>query len=358
MPKMKIFNTAEKNLFELPPVFNSVERKRFFSLPLIFNQSTDGLRTPTNKTCFFVSAGYFKARHKFFTRKFHQSDIEFVAKQIGMNINEVQLSSYDKATYLRHQSLILNYFGFSPFDSTKKVFIKTEISRMVRVQFRPKLILLEVIQLLIRKKIALPTYNILATLIVTEINRHQSELNKIIKSNLTKSQEKKLDALLEQVTGSGSNEKWRYQITLLKKPSQSTRPSKIRSNITDLNDLLGLYLEIKPIADRLSLSHEYLRYYAYSVLKSQIHQVYRRSVERRYLHLISFIVYQTLKLQDMLIDTLLLAVQSARNATDKEHKDIYYQEMEKRNQSVTNLVDGLQKDFLGTISAISFSENK
>ena len=352
MPKMKIFNASEKNEFESLPVFNSVERKRFFALPLIFNKSMDSLRTPTNKICFLVAAGYFKARHRFFARKFHQSDIEFVAKQIGANINDVKRNTYSKETYTRHQSLILNYFGFSPFDSTKKVFAKAEISRMVRVQFRPKLILLEIIQLLIRKKIALPTYNILATLIVTEINHHQSELNKIIKSNLTKSQEEKLDALLEQVIGSGSNDKWRYQITLLKKPSQSTRPSKIRSNITDLNDLLGLYLEIKPIADRLSLSHEHLRYYAYSVLKSQIHQVSRRSAERRYLHLISFIVYQTFKLQDMLIDTLLLAVQSARNAADKEHKDIYYQEMEKRNQSVTNLVDGLQKDFLGTISEI------
>ena len=104
--------------------------------------------------------------------------------------------------------------------------------------------------------------------------------------------------------------------------------------------------------NQLSLNHESLRYYAYSVIKSQIHQVFRRAEEGRYLHLIAFIVTQTLKLQDMLIDTLLLAVQATINTTDKDHKDTYYKEREERNQSVTNLVGGLQKGFLDTISKI------
>ncbi|MFZ1830351.1 MAG: hypothetical protein WAW42_16660 [Candidatus Competibacteraceae bacterium] len=34
MARMKIFNTLEQEAFEWPPVFNSVERKHFFSLPL------------------------------------------------------------------------------------------------------------------------------------------------------------------------------------------------------------------------------------------------------------------------------------------------------------------------------------
>jgi hypothetical protein len=161
-----------------------------------------------------------------------------------------------------------------------------------------------------------------------------------------------LDALLEKATGSGSDDKWRYQITLLKKVSQSTRPSKIKANLADLQSLMALYLEFKPVVNQLGLSYEFLRYYAYSVVKDQIHQVSRRAKEDRYLHLIAFIVYQTLKLQDMLIDVLLLAVQSAINATYNEHKETCYQEMESRNQSVTQLVDGLQNDFISTLGTI------
>jgi ABC-type maltose transport system permease subunit len=99
MARMKIFNVAEQNVFESPPVFNSVERRKFLTLPMMFNELMESLKTPTNKICFIVTAGYFKARHRFFSRQFHQTDIQFVAKQIGLDIDEVQLINYDRATF-------------------------------------------------------------------------------------------------------------------------------------------------------------------------------------------------------------------------------------------------------------------
>lgn len=93
MARMKIFNTLEEEAFESPPVFNSAERKRFFSLPLLLEDSMVNLRTPINKVCFLVVAGYFKARRKFFARQFHQTDIEYVARQIGVDPSEVFIES-------------------------------------------------------------------------------------------------------------------------------------------------------------------------------------------------------------------------------------------------------------------------
>jgi hypothetical protein len=116
--------------------------------------------------------------------------------------------------------------------------------------------------------------------------------------------------------------------------------------------LRTLYLELKPVVDRLALSFEGIRYYAYSVIRFQIPQVSRRSAKDRHLHLISFIVYQTFKLQDILIDTLLSSVQAALNATEKEHKESYYQERERRDRSVSEFIDGLRHGILGTLSAI------
>ncbi len=352
MPRIKILNTSEKNAFELPPVFNSVERRRYFTLPMMLIESMETLRTPTNKVCFLLTAGYFKARHRFFARQFHQADIVFVARQIGIQPDDVDTSAYSKVTYLRHQHVILDYFGFTLFDSVARSFAKHEILIMLHVQFRPKLILLDIMEVLARKGIALPGYNVLATLIVEAIQEHQHGLNQIIKTGLSKNQQELLDTLLEKVTGSGSGDKWRYQITLLKKVSQSTRPSKIKANLSDLQNLLGLYLEFKPVVNQLGLSQECLRYYAYSVVKAQVHQISRREKQDRYLHLIAFITHQTLKLQDMLIDVLLLAVQSAINATTKGHKEIYYQERENRNQSMSQLVDGLQSEFISTLTVI------
>jgi len=103
---------------------------------------------------------------------------------------------------------------------------------------------------------------------------------------------------------------------------------------------------------KLGLGYECLRYYAYSVVKAQIPQLSRRAKEDRHLNLMAFFVYQTLKLQDLLIDVLLLSVQSAVNATYNEHKETCYQEIESRNQSVTQLVDGLQNEFISTLGTI------
>ena len=127
--------------------------------------------------------------------------------------------------------------------------------------------------------------------------------------------------------------------SLLKKPYQSTKPSKIRANLIDQQSLQELYLDLQPLVERLGLSYGSIRYCAYSVIKSQIPQVSRRADEDRYLHLITFVVYQTFKLNDTLIDILLNTVQATVNAVDKELKDAYFEDREQRNQSFSSLVD-------------------
>jgi hypothetical protein len=104
---------------------------------------------------------------------------------------------------------------------------------MVRVQFRPKLVLLDIIQVLTRRKIALPSYAVLATLVIAAIIHHQRALSRIIDDSLTDSQRTRLDALLEKEPETGAADGGRYRLTLLKKPYQSTQPSKIKANLAD-----------------------------------------------------------------------------------------------------------------------------
>ena len=347
MARMKIFNAMEEEAFESPPVFNNEERKQFFSLSLMLGAV--GLRTPTNRVCFLAVAGYFKARRKFFARQFHQADIEYIAHQIGENPADVHTGEYSKFASARHQHLILNHFGCRPFDLS---FTANEIAALVRVQFRPKLVLLETIQILIRNKIAIPSYNVLADLIVTAINRHRRMLSGIVAANLNEEQRATLDALLEKEPDSGASEGWRYRITLLKRPYQSTRPLKIKANLADLDTLQSLYIDIKPVVQQLDLSYECTRYYAYSVIKAQIPQVSRRAADDRLLHLIAFVVFQTFKLNDTLIDTFLSAVQAAVNGAEKAEKEAYFQEREQRSQSLSVLADSLRLSVRETISSI------
>ena len=124
------------------------------------------------------------------------------------------LSAYDKQTYARHQRLILDYFGFSPFDAEARGFMAKEIATMVRVQLRPKLVFLEAVQVLSRQKIALPSYFVLSTLIATAVTRFQRELGKTVKHYLTDDQRTKLDALLEKEP-TAHDDGWRYRLTLV-----------------------------------------------------------------------------------------------------------------------------------------------
>ncbi len=360
MPRMKIFSASEEEAFEAPPVFNSAERKRFFSLSAALSDAAAALRTPTNRVRFLLAAGYFKARHKFFNRQVHAADVGFVTAQLGLAAEDIDLAENPKETYARHQRLILNYFGYGPFDEGAKTRIAEEIARVVAVQVRPRIVLLEAIDVLTRKKIEIPTYNVLANLIVAAMDQRQQALSDIIESSLTESQREKLDALLtkapvdDAVDGAveAAEDGWRYRLTLLKKPFQSTKPAKIRANLVDQHSLQALYLDLQPVVERLGLSYASIRYYAYSVIKSQIPQVSRRSDEDRYLHLITFVVYQTYKLNDTLIDILLNTVQAAVNTVEKELKEAYFEEREQRHQSFSNLVDSLRQNVRATLSAI------
>jgi hypothetical protein len=193
---------------------------------------------------------------------------------------------------------------------------------------------------------------VLTEMIVTAINLHRHELSAIVEAGLSKTQRASLDALLEKEPDNGMSGGWRYRLTLLKRPFQSTRPLKIRANLIDLNTLQTLYLDLKPVVQRLDLSYECARYYAYSVIKAQIPQVSRRADHDRLLHLIAFIAYQTFRLNDTLIDTLLSVVQAAVNGTEKAQKEAYFQEREQRSQSLSGLAEKLRQSVRETLSSI------
>src|SRR5207244_2260878 len=115
-----------------------------------------------------------------------------------------------------------------------------------------------------------------------------------------------------------------YKLTLMKKLSQSTKPSKVKERVADLSLVEGLYQSLKPVLDGLALNQEGIHYYAHSVIKAKIFQLTRRDDPDRYLHLIAFIVHQYYRLQDNLVDVLLTSLQSFQNSALREHKDQCY----------------------------------
>ena len=58
---------------------------------------------------------------------------------------------------------------------------------------------------------------------------------------------------------------------------------------------------VKPLISILGLKYEGIRYFANSVIKSDIFQLNQRREEDRYIHVVVFIAHQYYRLQDNLV---------------------------------------------------------
>ena len=199
MPRMQILNAAEQDTFASPPVFTTAQRRHHFAFPVEVQQLAAALRTPINQLGFLLSWGYFTATKQFFLpQTFRSLDMEYVAWQLGLSLDAVDLASYDKQTVARHQDLILQYTGFRAFDDGARTFLAQEIAGMVRAQLKPRVIFWRCVDVLLREKVAVPTYFRLADLILTAINRQKQMLTTLLTHTLSEQTRTWLDGLFVQ----------------------------------------------------------------------------------------------------------------------------------------------------------------
>ena len=87
MPRMKILNSVEREVFDWPPIFNSVERKRCFDFPTPLQDIATSLRTASNQLVFLLSCGYFEATKRFYAvPTFHRRDLTYVGDRIAVTL--------------------------------------------------------------------------------------------------------------------------------------------------------------------------------------------------------------------------------------------------------------------------------
>src|SRR5712692_9621504 len=361
MPRMQILTAAEHQAFETPPVFSPTERDMFFHISESLQELLAPLRSPANGVCLVLTVGYFRATKRFFAVPFPQADVVYVAHQLGYTPDQIDLAAYDaKATASRHRRLTLDYLGFRPFNGQARQEMAQEIHRMIRAQMRPKAMLLQVLKLLETRKTEIPSAYALTELITHESQQHRRALTATIEAHLSPMHRALLDALLDKQESLWQPEPHvqRYKLTLLKRFSQSTKPAKIRANVEDLRILRSLYHEVEAVVHALDLTPEGVRYYANAVLKSRIFQVSRRTDDDRHLHLVCFITHQFLRLHDVLIDVLLLAVQSTLHACERADKERHYTGRTEQRHVLHTLVDDVSARLchpLADIERIAFS---
>jgi TnpA family transposase len=360
MPRLQILTPEEAAVFETPPVFSALERERFFQIPESFAPHVASQRTLTNQVYLVLSLGYFRATNRFFPPHFRPADSEHVVQRLGYLPGLVELDRYDeKATTARQRQVILEYLGFRPFDAQARQDLTRELRTMIRSQQRPKVILLHAVDLLSRRKIEVPNLFTLTSLIAKEMARHRQVVAATLDTHLTAAHRTLLDALLVRTEAEDAPDSLgpRFPLTLFKRFSHSTRPSRIKANCGELRILRPLYQTLAPAITALDLTPEGLRYYATSVLKARIHQVTRRATDDRHLYLVCFLAHQFLRLHDILIDSFLLAVQHVRNVCQRDHKERYYQARLTQRRTLRTVVTAVDHGWgtpLATIETLAF----
>lgn len=252
--------------------------------------------------------------------------------------------SYTETTRLRHQKIILEFYGFSPFDSGTETVIATEVATMARTYLKPKLIFGRCVDFLIQKRIQVPSSRTLSDLIRTGLQEHKAELIALMETHLDEQTRCLLDELF--TTHDDQNQ---YHLTLLKKLSQSTRPSKVKESIADFEVLSTLYHRMDNIISTLGLDHTGIRYYAGSVLKSEIFQIQRRQANDRYIHAAAFIAHQFSRIQDNLADIFLSVMTTFLNTAIRNHKDHLFEQRKTQNQQLKTVVDELDNSVFSLI---------
>ncbi len=349
MPRMIILDRDEQERFEKPPIFDSYQRKRFFRFPQYLLEIARNFREANHQIGFLLACGYFNSSKRFFAPKdYYPIDIEAIARYLDINNNNFNFSSYPTRTRQRHENIILAYYGFKRFDGDTEILLSTEIKFMICGYQKPRLIFEHCLDILVQNRIQLSSSRKIIDLIKTAINHHSCELSKLIETNLIDKTRKRLDDLfthnLTNNVGDSPSRTTRYKLTILKRISQSTRPTKIKERIDDFQLLKGLHEELKPIINILDLNDEAIRYYAGSVLKSQIFQITRRSDEDRYIHVIAFITHQYSRFQDNLVDVLLGAVQTSQNTAKRVHKEQIYSQRKQQKATLSVLLARLQSE--------------
>lgn len=78
----------------------------------------------------------------------------------------------------------------------------------------------------------------------------------------------------------------------------------------------------------------------------------QRGEEDRYVHVVAFITHQYYRLQDNLVDTLLIAVKSFENGAKRDHKEWCYEQRKTQNQSLKTLASSVDEKVFGFVRQI------
>ena len=358
MTELFIWTDKQIGIYDQPPKFNSIERKKYFSLPKALLERVKTFHSLPNKVGFYMMFAYFKATQRFFSPvHFYAKDMHFVAHKVGWFFfpfeDENKPISFDKfyanTTYNRHRKIILAHFGYTAFQIKEHRPLVYQIIQQGLANFqRPSLLLSQTLEGLAQRRIELPSYYTLQTILTIHIRRRNRQLHQQLEQFLTDKYKMNLNTLLskrvlnqENKSSDKASESIKpsqslYWLTYLKKLIRKDNPKSIRINVSKHQVLFELFDTVEPLLSILQLNDSGIRYFGELVIKYQAQQIWRRRGTAKYLLLLGFVAYQVRSYEDQLVDIYLSACQSALNTAQSKYKNYLFESRLQRQEQMKN----------------------
>lgn len=348
MPGMRILTASEPAVFDKPPLFDHGAQKSFFDPPKDLMDTAAGLRTNASRIGFLLLCGYFKATKQFYPpQDFYKRDIEAVAQLLGLQGSDFSSDLYAKQTRTRHQQIVLDCYGFMAFGAEAVSALAPEIATMARMHLKPRLMFDRCVDFLMQRRVQVPRAGTLLERIRTGLHARKAERVAMMEAHLTDETRDLLDDLFN-----APDDQNRYRLTLLKKRSQSTKPTRIKECIADFKTPIGFYSPLECIISVLDLGVAGIRYYAGSVLKSEVFQIQQREVNDRHIHVAAFVAHQFYRMQDHLVDLWLNVMACFQATALREYKERLLENRQAQQEQFQSIVKELDASVSGLIRDI------
>ena len=337
---LSLLDAAQRREFDSPPKFTAAQRAFFFSLP---EWAEPLLRTMTAahmRGGFILQLAYFKASGRFFpVERFGAADRAYVEHRY--ELGELAWERYERVASFRHRPLVLHHFGVAPFDEVQPQ-VQQQALHLARQQMNPVAVFRSLVDFLLGHRWEIPTYAMLAGLVTEAFRTVEQRLGDQLTQLLTPDLRQQLDGLLlpEGDEAGPAHAHRPYRLTTLKRSLELMRPAAIRANVRDFALLHRLFQQLQPVVKALELSEEVVRYYARYVERAQVFQV-QQQPDKKYLLLLCFLVQQYYQVSDLLTDTLLQAVQTHRNAAQRDTQERVYRQQQDSAGQLRQVLDGV-----------------
>ncbi len=271
--RLKILTPSEKHFIYERPHFTFGERRTHFRLSkyekeIVFKK----LKSNNTRLYFILQLGYFRFSLRFFKFKFSDAmaDVDYIANRYFSTHQIEELTKeYNKKTPINHYPIILALFSYK-FSSTKdRKDLYEKAEQVVLIDANPKYIFKELVRLAYNKKIVLPSYTTMQSIISKAILTQETKLFEQLDILIDKPLKQNIDTLLTKESKS------RYQLTLIKTPAQNFTYQHAKNEREKRDELVQLFDKAKLILIKLKISNLSIKYFAKIVDRYTIFQLKR-----------------------------------------------------------------------------------